>query len=87
MIGQCGQGEVVWSVAESILTNYNIGSYRATMAELAACSLHDRKVVGLNPAGSNSDWLVSITRIDGYIMSDKYEMEFPDTINNHSHEQ
>ena len=42
------------------------------MAELAARSLHDWKVVGSNPAGSNSDWLVSITRIDGYIVSDKY---------------
>ena len=50
------------------------------MAELAARSLHDRKVMGSNPAGSNSDRLVSITRIDGYIMSDKYNMEFPDTI-------
>ena len=37
------------------------------MAELAVRSLHDRKVVGLNPAGSNSDQLPSITRIDGYI--------------------
>ena len=37
------------------------------MAELVARSLHDRKVVGSNPAGSNSDQLVSITRIDGYI--------------------
>ena len=80
MIGQCGQGEVVWSGAESILTNDNIGSYRATMAELPACSLHDQKVVGLNPAGSNSDRLVSITRTDGYIMFVKYDMEFPDTI-------
>ena len=51
------------------------------MAELAACLLHDRNVVGSNPAGSNSNRLVSITRIDGYIMSDKYDMEFPDTIN------
>ena len=50
------------------------------MAELAARSLHDQKVVGSNPAGSNSDWLVSVTRIDGFIMSDKYDMEFPDTI-------
>ena len=38
------------------------------MAELAARSLHDRKVVGSNPARSNSDRLVSITRIDGYII-------------------
>ena len=51
------------------------------MAELAALSLHDRKIVGLNPAGSNSDWLGSINSIDGYIMSDKYDIEFPDTIN------
>ena len=49
------------------------------MAESAVCSLHDQKVVGSNPAASNSDRLVSITRIDGYIMSDKYDMEFPDT--------
>ena len=34
------------------------------MAELAARWLQDRKVVGSNPAGSNSDRLVSITRID-----------------------
>ena len=53
---------------------------RATMAEMAARSLLDRKVVGLNPAGSNFDRLVSITHIDGYIVSDKYDMEFPDTI-------
>ena len=46
------------------------------MAELAACSL----VVGSNPAWSNSDGLISITRIDGYIMSDKCLMEFLDTI-------
>ena len=52
------------------------------MAELVARSLHDRKVMGLNPAGSNSDRLVSIIRIDGYIMSDKYDMEFPNTIIN-----
>ena len=37
------------------------------MAELVARSLHDRKVVGLNPAGSNSDQLPSITRIDDCI--------------------
>ena len=37
------------------------------MAELAVRSLHDRKVVGLNPAGSNSDQLPSIIRIDGCI--------------------
>ena len=36
--------------------------------------------MGSNPTGSNSDRLVSITRIDGYIMSDKYDMEFPATI-------
>ena len=36
------------------------------MAELAARSLHDQKVLGLNPAGSNSDQLVSITRFDGF---------------------
>ena len=42
--------------------------------------MHDRKVVGSNLAGSNSDRLVSITCIDGYIMSDKYNMEFPATI-------
>ena len=30
---------------------------RAIMTELAAHSLHYRKVVGLNPAGSNSDQL------------------------------
>ena len=48
------------------------------MAELAARSLHDRKVVGSNTAGSNSDRLVSLTRIDGYIVSDKYNMEFPE---------
>ena len=49
------------------------------MAELTVRWLHDRKVMGLNPAGSNSDRLVRITRIDGCIMSDKYDMEFPDT--------
>ena len=38
------------------------------------------KVVGLNPAGSNSERLVSLTCIDGNIMSDKYDMEFPNTI-------
>ena len=41
------------------------------MAELAARSLHDRKVVGSNPAGSNSDRLVSIIHIDGYIHYEK----------------
>ena len=44
------------------------------MAELAAGLFHDRKVVGGNPAWSNSDPLVSITLIDGYIMSAKYIM-------------
>ena len=44
---------------------------RATMAELAARSLHDRKVVGSNPTGSNSDRQVRITRIDGYIHYEK----------------
>ena len=37
------------------------------MAELEARLFHDREVVGLNPAGSNSDRLVSIARIDGYM--------------------
>ena len=50
------------------------------MAELAARLLNNRKVVGSNPTGSNSDQLVSITCIDGYIVSDKYNMEFPDTM-------
>ena len=49
------------------------------MAELTAPLLHNQKVVGSNPAGSNSDWLVSITCIDGYIMSYTYDMEFIDT--------
>ena len=40
--------------------------HRAMMTELAARSLHDQKVVGSNPAGSNSGRLVNITRIDGY---------------------
>ena len=63
------------------LEEYNWTYNWATMVELAALSLHDRKIVGLNPAGSNSDWLGSINSIDGYIMSDKYDIEFPDTIN------
>ena len=44
------------------------------MEELAACSLYDQKVSGSNPPGSNSDGLVSITRIDGFKSSktDKY---------------
>ena len=40
------------------------------MAELGVHSLQDRKVLGSNPVGSNSDQLVSITCIDGYIVSD-----------------
>ena len=66
-------------MSENYVTKNRTG-YQATMAKLAACSLHDRKVVGSNPAGSNSDQLISITHIDGYIMSDKYNMEFPDTL-------
>ena len=57
------------------------------MAELAARSLHDRKVVGSNTAGSNSDRLVSLTRIDGYIVSDKYNMEFPEVLKKQSYYQ
>ena len=45
------------------------------MAELAACLLYHQKVLGSNPAGSNSDRLVSITRNDGFKSSktDEYD--------------
>ena len=40
--------------------------------------------MGSNPTGSNSDRLVSITRIDGYIMSDKYKKKLKTVGNPHS---
>ena len=45
--------------------------HRVTVAQMVARLLHNRKVVGSNPAGSYETAILSVTRNDGYVVSNK----------------
>ena len=51
------------------MTKNNIHPQRGMVAQMAARSLHDQKVLGSNLAGSYETINLSITKIDGYVVS------------------